>query len=56
LQPSFYQENDQPSSPASKNTAAADQIISYLKISASADHIHDVFAEYEKTFGVDLLT
>lgn len=52
----LYRENDQPSSPTSENTAAADRVVPHLEAPASAGHVHDVFAEYEKTFGADSST
>jgi len=53
--PPLYRENDQPSSPASENTATTDRVVPHLEAPASAGHIHDVFAAYEKTFGTDSL-
>jgi hypothetical protein len=53
--PPLYRKNDQPSSPASENTAAADRVVPHLEAPASGSHIHDFFAEYEKTFVADSL-
>lgn len=54
--PPLYRENGQPSSPISENTAAADRVVPHSEAPASAGHVYDVFAEYEKTFGADSST
>lgn len=55
--PSMYQQRDRsPSSPSGEIAEGLTQNTPYAEAPAAAGHVHDVFAEYEKRFGVDSRT